>query len=61
MKEIYIKRAIEISRLSGDDIPVGAVIVKDGKIIAEACNTKEIDNDVTSHAEIAAIRKRKEP
>lgn len=57
MEEVYIKRAIEISKLSGNDVPVGAIIVKDGKIIAEACNTKEVDNDVTSHAEITAIRK----
>jgi len=41
---------------SGIDIPVGAVIVKDGKIIAKACNHKEKILDVTSHAEINAIR-----
>ena len=39
------------------DIPVGAVLVKDGKIIASAFNTREKDNDITSHAEIIAIRK----
>lgn len=39
------------------EIPVGAVIVKDGKVIAKAHNLKESHQDVTSHAEILAIRK----
>lgn len=38
------------------DIPVGAVIVKDNKVIATAFNQREVDNDITSHAEILAIR-----
>lgn len=40
-----------------EEIPVSAVIVKDGKILAQAVNTKEQDNDVTHHAEILAIKK----
>jgi tRNA(adenine34) deaminase len=36
---------------------VGAIIVKDGKIIARGHNQKEAKLDVTSHAEIEAIRK----
>lgn len=39
-----------------DDVPVGAVIVKDGKIIAKAFNRRYCDKDATSHAEILAIR-----
>lgn len=39
------------------EVPVGAVIVKDGKIIARAYNEKEIKNDTTKHAEIIAIQK----
>lgn len=49
--------AIEEAKKSDGDIPVGAVIVKSGEIIAKAHNTREKDNDVTSHAEILAIRK----
>ncbi len=49
--------AIDAAKKSDGDVPVGAVIVKDGKIIATACNTREKDNDITSHAEIIAIRK----
>lgn len=39
------------------DVPIGCVIKKDGKIIAAAHNQRELDNDVTSHAEILAIKK----
>ena len=39
------------------EIPVGAVIVKDGKIIARAHNQKETKLDTTKHAEILAIQK----
>lgn len=37
--------------------PFGAVIVKDGKIIAESSNSVTIDNDPTAHAEVNVIRK----
>ena len=52
-----MKLAIEEAKKAVGDIPVGAVIVKDGRVISKAFNTKEKDNDVTSHAEILAIRK----
>ena len=39
------------------EVPVGAVIVKDGKVISKAYNLKEIKNDTTNHAEILAIKK----
>ena len=39
------------------EVPVGAVIVKDNKIIARAYNQKEEKNDTTNHAEILAIKK----
>lgn len=38
------------------EIPVGAVIVKDGVIIGRAHNLKETLNDSTAHAEILAIK-----
>ena len=49
--------AIEEAKKSGSEIPVGAVIVKDGKIISSAHNEKEATNDITGHAEIIAIKK----
>lgn len=39
------------------EIPVGAIIVKDGTIISRAHNVKEEKNDTTKHAEIIAIQK----
>ena len=40
-----------------NEVPIGAVIVKDGKIIAKAYNKTIANNDPTAHAEIIAIRK----
>ncbi|MDP9751832.1 tRNA adenosine(34) deaminase TadA [Thermoanaerobacter pentosaceus] len=38
------------------EVPVGAVIVKDGQIIGKGFNQKESSNDATAHAEILAIK-----
>lgn len=38
------------------EVPVGAVIVKDGKIIGRGHNTRETENDISGHAEINAIK-----
>ncbi len=43
--------------LKKNEVPIGAIIVKDNKIIARAHNLKETKQDVTAHAEILAIRK----
>lgn len=51
-----MKLALEQAKMSGADIPVGAVIVKNGQVIASAFNKKELNSDVTAHAEIIAIR-----
>ena len=51
-----MRRALELAEQADGEIAVGAVIVKNGEIIACACNKKEQNNDVTSHAEILAIR-----
>ena len=40
-----------------DEVPVGAVLVLDGKIIAEGHNLTIVNNDPTAHAEVVAIRK----
>ena len=58
-KEDYMKLAInEAKKAYGQlEIPVGAIIVKDGKVIAKAHNEKEQKQDTTKHAEILAIQK----
>ena len=40
-----------------DEVPIGCVIVKDNQIIARGHNNRENKNDVSSHAEMEAIRK----
>ena len=58
-KEKYMKEAIKeaIKAYKIEEVPVGAIIVKDGKIIARAHNKKETKKNATSHAEILAIQK----
>lgn len=54
-----MERAVELSRKGmnkNDGGPFGAVIVKDGKIIAEGNNKVTSTNDPTAHAEMVAIR-----
>lgn len=53
----FMQEAINVAKDSGADVPVGAVIVKNGKIIASACNEREKTNDISAHAEILAIRR----
>lgn len=59
MEENYMKQALKEAKKAYDkeEIPVGAVIVKDGKIIARAHNLKETKQDTINHAEILAIKK----
>ena len=54
----YMQLALEEARLAAaeGEIPVGAVIVKDGEIIARAHNRRENDHDPTAHAEMLCMR-----
>ncbi|MGM0369326.1 MAG: tRNA adenosine(34) deaminase TadA [Bacillota bacterium] len=54
----YMKLAIEEANKAFDkeEVPIGAVIVREGEIIAKAHNLKESRQDPTAHAEILAIR-----
>ena len=58
-QEKYMKEALKEAKKAYEklEIPVGAIIVKDGKIIARAHNQKETKFDTTKHAEILAIQK----
>ncbi len=59
MKDNYMKVAIEeaFKAYKKNEVPVGAVIVKNGEIISEAYNRKEERRCVIEHAEITAIMK----
>lgn len=50
--------ALEEARAAREhaDVPIGAVIVANGEIIARAHNRREVDQDPTAHAEILALR-----
>ena len=52
---LAIKQALKAEKL--DEVPIGAVIVKDGKVIARAHNQMEKTQLATAHAEILAINK----
>ena len=58
-QEKFMKEALKEAKKAYDklEVPVGCVIVKDGKIVARAHNLKETKKDTTKHAEILAIQK----
>ena len=58
--EYYIKQAIDLAlqaQSEFDEVPVGALIVKEGVIISSAYNLRETQKSCTAHAEIIAIEK----
>ena len=59
MEAKFMKEALKEAKKAYNklEVPVGAVIVKDGQIIARAHNLKESKKDTTNHAEILAIQK----
>lgn len=56
--EQYMREALNLARMasSADEVPVGAVIVSNGEIVARAGNSPISSRDPTAHAEINAIR-----
>jgi len=58
MKKIYMEEALKEANkaLKIDEVPIGAIIVRDNVIIGRGHNLKESLNDPTMHAEIIAIK-----
>lgn len=58
-EERYMKEAIRQAKKAAalGDVPIGCVIVRDGRIIARGYNRRSADKNVLAHAEIMAIRK----
>ena len=56
--ETFMRRALELARRAWDEgeVPVGAVLVRDGEIVAEGWNRPIVSHDPTAHAEIQALR-----
>jgi tRNA(adenine34) deaminase len=56
--EHYMRLALAEARLAlaHDDVPIGAVVVKDGEVIGAGHNERELREDPTAHAEVIALR-----
>ena len=56
--EVAMLEALQQARIAGErgDVPVGAVVLHRGKVIASRHNERELTNDPTAHAEILALR-----
>lgn len=56
--KLWMDRALAEARAAAEhgDVPVGAVVVREGTVVASAHNRREVDQDPTAHAEILAVR-----
>ena len=54
----WMELALEQARLAAEagEVPVGALVIRDGEIIGQGHNRNLLDNDPTAHAEIVALR-----
>ena len=54
----WMRLALEQARLGAEagEVPVGALVIKDGEILASAHNRNLLDHDPTAHAEMIALR-----
>lgn len=58
LDEQYIRNALDLAReaVRRNEVPIGALVVRDGSILAAATNRTVRDQDPTAHAELLAIR-----
>jgi len=56
---LFMKKTIQVAKraLKYDDVPIGAIVVMDGKIIASGYNRKKTTKNPLDHAEIIAMKK----
>ncbi len=56
--EYYMRLALREAERAPehDDVPIGAVIVREGEVLSAACNERELRNDPTAHAEVLVLR-----
>ena len=55
----WMRQALDVARKAAqaEEVPVGAVVVKDGQLLAQACNATYHGQDPLGHAEIIALRR----
>lgn len=58
-KDEFMQRAMDLAKecMQHDEVPVGAVLVKNGEIIAESGNLKETENNALCHAELVVLNR----
>ncbi len=56
--ELWMEEALREAQraLALGEVPVGAIVVRDGRVVGRGCNRPLSDNDPTAHAEILALR-----
>lgn len=56
--EVFMREALALADRAGlqGDVPVGAVVVRDGEMVGRGYNRRELDQDPLAHAEMLAIR-----
>lgn len=56
--EHFMRLALELAARAGEagEVPVGAVVVKDGEVLGRGVNAREATGDPTAHAEVLAVR-----
>ena len=56
--EIWMQRALALAKqaASAGEVPVGAVLVRDGRVLGEGYNQPITGHDPTAHAEVVALR-----
>ncbi|MGA3218556.1 MAG: tRNA adenosine(34) deaminase TadA [Acidimicrobiales bacterium] len=56
--ESFMRLALELAARAGDagEVPVGAVVVREGEVIGRGANAREVTGDPTAHAEVLAVR-----
>ena len=56
----FMQLALDEAKKSGEDLPIGCIIVKNGEIVATSHNEKELTSDPTAHAEMLCIKRASE-
>ena len=56
--EDYMRMALEQARKAAElgEVPIGAVVVRDGQVVSAACNSREMEHDPAGHAEFTALQ-----
>jgi tRNA(adenine34) deaminase len=54
----FMRLALDLAAKAGDggEVPVGAVVVNEGEVVAQGANSREATRDPTAHAEVVALR-----